>query len=111
MGLLVFLTERKKSITIFVRKSILEVGIMTTGTLTMTQKGQITLTKAIRDALGVSYNDKVDFVTDGNVVEFRKHVEEENPFANLAEGELDAFNLEFGIADTGSVGEENAWIK
>jgi len=46
---------------------------MSVSTITLTSKGQGTFTKDVREALGVSYGDKVDFVIENDKVYVQKH--------------------------------------
>lgn len=43
---------------------------------TVTGKGQITIPLRLREALGVKYGDKVDFVEKDGVILLRKHFDE-----------------------------------
>lgn len=46
----------------------------------VTSKGQITIPKAVRDRLGLTPGDEVEFVEDDGAVRMRKEVRE-SPFA------------------------------
>jgi AbrB family looped-hinge helix DNA binding protein len=43
----------------------------------VTGKGQVTIPKTIREALGVRYGDRVDFVERDGVVLLKKHFDED----------------------------------
>lgn len=43
----------------------------------ITGKGQVTIPKAIREALGVKYGDRVDFVEREGVIVLKKHFDQD----------------------------------
>ena len=51
----------------------------------ITGKGQVTIPKRIRDALGVKYGDRVDFVEKDGTIVVKKHFDEEKFQAALEE--------------------------
>ena len=49
----------------------------------VTRKGQVTIPKQVREALGIVPNSEVDFVEENGRVYLRKRTKKENPFERL----------------------------
>lgn len=49
----------------------------------VTRKGQVTIPKQVREALGIVPNSEVDFVEENGRVYLRKRTAKENPFERL----------------------------
>lgn len=49
----------------------------------VTRKGQVTIPKQVREALGIVPNSEVDFVEENGRVYLRKRTNKENPFERL----------------------------
>jgi AbrB family looped-hinge helix DNA binding protein len=69
-------------------------------TATVTTKGQITIPRSIRRALGIETGDKVDFVPEDGRVVMSRAAAKHNPFESYI-GALPAFKSKRAI---------NAWI-
>ncbi len=67
----------------------------------LTSKGQITIPKSVRDRMGLKSGDKLEWITKGDKVSFRRASLKENPFLKLLGMAQGSFK---------SRAEINAWI-
>jgi AbrB family looped-hinge helix DNA binding protein len=65
---------------------------MKTATSKISQKGQTTLPKEIRDVLGINSGDLIQYEVDGNVIKLRKLDAEENIWLKSIESTLEEWH-------------------